>query len=156
MTRRRGVSQQPVPGQPQAEGSPLPAAGHSVPGGTIMAGPHRDETPETGRPDGQRAAVSRRAMLRTAAGAGAAGLVTGGVLAAGRPAAAAARPGRSRPPAGRPVPPAATAATADRATGPLVIHVRDADTGEMDIFAGTTRTRLRDPALAARLVRTSR
>jgi hypothetical protein len=37
-----------------------------------------------------------------------------------------------------------------------VIHVRDADTGEMDIFAGTARTRLRDPALAARLVRASR
>jgi hypothetical protein len=37
-----------------------------------------------------------------------------------------------------------------------VIHVRDARTGEMDIFAGTTRTRLVDPALAARLARASR
>jgi hypothetical protein len=42
------------------------------------------------------------------------------------------------------------------AAGPLVIHVRDARTGEMDIFAGTTRTRLSDPALAARLVRASK
>lgn len=121
-----------------------------------MAGPHRDETPETGRPDGQRAPVSRRAMLRTAAGASAASLVAGSALGTTRAAAAAARPGRSRPPAGRPAPSATTAATADRADGPLVIHVRDADTGEMDIFAGTARTRLRDPALAARLVRASR
>ena len=34
-----------------------------------------------------------------------------------------------------------------------MIHLRDARTGEMDIFTGTTQTRLRDPALAARLVR---
>ncbi len=121
-----------------------------------MAGPHRDETKETGRPDGQRAPVSRRAMLRTAAGASAAGLVAGSALATALPAAAAARPDRSRPAAGRPARSAATAGTADSAAGPLVIHVRDADTGEMDIFAGTTRTRLRDPALAARLVRASR
>jgi len=40
--------------------------------------------------------------------------------------------------------------------GPLVVYVRDARTGEMDIFAGTTRTRLVDPALAARLARASR
>jgi hypothetical protein len=91
-------------------------------------------------------------MLRTAASASAAGLVAGSALGTTRAAAAAARPGRSRPPAGRPAP----SATADRADGPLVIHVRDADTGEMDIFAGTARTRLRDPALAARLVRASR
>lgn len=121
-----------------------------------MAGDHRDEMPETrGRPAGQRAPVSRRAMLRTAAGASAAGLVAGSALAA-LPAAAAARPARSRQPAERPGPSAATPATdAGRADGPLVIHVRDARTGEMDIFAGTTRTRLRDPALAARLVRAS-
>ena len=37
-----------------------------------------------------------------------------------------------------------------------MIHVRDARTGEMDIFAGTTRTRLVDPTLAARLARASR
>jgi hypothetical protein len=32
-----------------------------------------------------------------------------------------------------------------------VVHVRDVRTGDMDIFAGTTMTRLRDRALAARL-----
>ncbi|MGD0924238.1 MAG: hypothetical protein ABR926_03505 [Streptosporangiaceae bacterium] len=126
-----------------------------------MAGDHREETPETGgRQGGQPAPVSRRAVLRTAAGASAAaGLAAGAALTA-FPAVAAARPAQSRPAAGRTSRSAAATtpdAVADRgsAAGPLVIHVRDAQTGEMDIFAGTTRTRLRDPALAARLVRAS-
>jgi hypothetical protein len=92
-------------------------------------------------------------MLRTAAGAsaaGAAGLVASGTLA-GIPAAAAARR-----PAERTGHSGASTAGDRAADGPLVIHVRDARTGEMDIFAGTTRTRLVDPALAARLARASR
>jgi hypothetical protein len=121
-----------------------------------MAGDHREETPDTGgRPAGQHAPVSRRAVLRGAAGAGAAGLVAGSALTA-LPAMASARPARE--PAGRADRSAATMtpdATPDATAGPLVIHVRDARTGEMDIFAGTTRTRLRDPALAARFVRAS-
>ena len=103
--------------------------------------------------------MSRRAMLRTAAGASAAGLVAGGALTA-LPAAAAARPARPGPRTGRPA--RSAAATTPDTTGgpggtdgPLVIHVRDARTGEMDIFAGTAQRRLRDPALAARLVRAS-
>ncbi len=124
-----------------------------------MPADHREQTPDTGgHPASQRAPVSRRAMLRSAAGASAAGLVAGSALAA-LPAAAAARPARPRPPAERPGHSAATttsvAADPGHAAGPLVIHVRDAGTGEMDIFAGTTCTRLRDPALAARLVRAS-
>jgi hypothetical protein len=118
-----------------------------------MAVDHHEETPETGgRPAGQRAPVSRRAMLRTAAGAsaaGAAGLVASGALAA-IPAAAARRPAERTGHSG-----AATAG--DRAAdGPLVIHVRDARTGEMDVFEGTAHTRLRDPELAARIARASR
>ena len=125
-----------------------------------MAGDHREEMPDTGAgPAARKSPVSRRAMLRTAAGAGAAGLMAGGALAA-LPAAAATRPARSGQRPGRA---AGSAATATPGTtggpgstaGPLVIHVRDAHTGEMDIFAGTTQTRLRDPALAARLVRAS-
>jgi hypothetical protein len=126
-----------------------------------MAGDHREETPDTGgRPAGQHAPVSRRSVLRGAAGASAAGLMAGSALTA-LPAVAAARPARSGQPAERPGRPAA-AMTPDAgadpggAAGPLVIHVRDARTGEMDIFAGTTRTRLSDPALAARLVRASK
>jgi hypothetical protein len=126
-----------------------------------MAEHHREETPETGGPlAGQRAPVSRRAMLRTAAGASAAGLVAGGAFAA-LPAAAAARPSRSERSAdrtGRSAISTAQDAAAHRdgeADGPLVIYVRDLRTGEMDVFAGTTRTQLRDPELAARLARAS-
>jgi hypothetical protein len=126
-----------------------------------MAGDHRGGTPDSGgRPPGQRTPMSRRAVLRGAAGASAAGLVAGSALTA-VPAMAAARPARPGQPAERPGRSAAsttpaTAAGPGRAEGPLVIHVRDARTGEMDIFAGTTRTRLVDPALAARLARASR
>jgi hypothetical protein len=127
-----------------------------------MAEDHREETPETGgRVAGQHAPVSRRAMLRTAAGASAAGLVAGGAFAA-LPAAAAARPSRSQPSAERTGRGAASTAQdaaahpGREADGPLVIYVRDARSGEMDIFAGTTRTQLRDPELAARLARASR
>jgi hypothetical protein len=84
--------------------------------------------------------VTRRSVLRTAAGAGAAGLVAGGVLGA-IPAAA----GTAGAAAGT-----ADAGAAD-AAGPLMVHVRDLRTGEMDIFAGTPMTRLHDPALAARI-----
>ena len=127
-----------------------------------MAEDHREETPEPGgRLAGQRAPVSRRAMLRTAAGASAASLVAGGAFAA-LPATAATRPPRSEPSADRTGRPAAStpqdlsAHPGHEADGPLVIHVRDVRTGEMDIFAGTTRTQLRDPELAARLARASR
>jgi hypothetical protein len=124
-----------------------------------MAEDHREETPEA-RLAGQHTPVSRRAMLRTAAGASAAGLVAGGAFAA-LPAAAAVRPSRAQPSADRTGRSASTtddvAAHPDREDGgPLVIYVRDARTGEMDIFAGTTRTQLRDPELAARLARASR
>jgi len=125
-----------------------------------MAEDHREETPEA-RLAGQHTPVSRRAMLRTAAGASAAGLVAGGAFAA-LPAAAAVRPSRSQPSAERTGRSAASTAHDAAAhpgredDGPLVVHVRDAHTGEMDIFAGTTRTRLRDPDLAARLARASR
>jgi hypothetical protein len=35
---------------------------------------------------------------------------------------------------------------------PVVVHVRDAATGEMDVFRGTSHTRVHDKELAARLV----
>jgi len=110
-----------------------------------------------GQVSGEREAVSRRSVLRTAAGASAAGLVAGVALGA-LPAAAAARPVKPARQDEHPAGSGGTAAeTADEASnGPVVVHVRDARTGEMDIFAGTSQTRLRDPALAARLVRASR
>jgi hypothetical protein len=44
---------------------------------------------------------------------------------------------------------------AARESEPVVVHVRDAATGEMDVFRGTTHTRVHDKELAARLVRAS-
>jgi hypothetical protein len=41
-------------------------------------------------------------------------------------------------------------------TDPLVLHVRDAAAGEIDVFRGTTQTRLHDKDLAARIIRASR
>jgi hypothetical protein len=34
---------------------------------------------------------------------------------------------------------------------PVIVHVRDLRSGEMDIYAGEAKASLRDPALAARL-----
>jgi hypothetical protein len=85
--------------------------------------------------------MSRRSVLRGAAGAGAVGLAVatgaGAVAAAARPrtkaatSAAAAGPGRA---------------------GSLVVYLRDATAGELEVFAGTSKVRFRDPALAARLL----
>lgn len=80
---------------------------------------------------------SRRSVLRGAAGVGAVGLAAAvGVGAAAAPALAAAKPGTARP--------------ADTA-GPLVVYLRDAASGELDVFAGTSHAVIRDSALVARL-----
>jgi hypothetical protein len=91
--------------------------------------------------------MSRRSVLRGAAGAGAAGIavtaftgMAGPALAAGRPA-----PHRAEP----------ELAGGDSAEQ-FVVHVRDARTGEIDVFRGTGHVTLHDRELAARLVRASR
>jgi hypothetical protein len=73
----------------------------------------------------------------------AAAALAGGALPAAAGSPAAAGPGRG----------AAAARVGE--SGPVVVHVRDATTGEMDVFRGTTCTRVRDKELAARLVRAS-
>jgi hypothetical protein len=93
--------------------------------------------------------VSRRSVLRSAAGAGAAGLAVAAAAGAA-PALAAPRPASARRPAAKSSPD--EAATAEH----VVVHLRDARSGEMDVFAGTSHTRLRDPDLAAQLVRAIR
>jgi hypothetical protein len=98
---------------------------------------------------GTKAAPSRRAVLRSAAGAGAAGIavttlgsVVGGV---------AARASTTHDTA------AGQAGGHDAAgSEPIVLHVRDAAAGEIDLFRGTNQTRLHDRDLAARIVRASR
>ena len=100
----------------------------------------------------EHSSLSRRGLVKGAAGVAAAGAVT---LAASRtPAVAAAVPGSD------------SAAEARDAAGPdddgngngnggdlgeLVVHVRDARSGEMDVYAGNQHFAVRDPALAARL-----
>jgi hypothetical protein len=98
--------------------------------------------------------LSRRSALRTAATTGVA--VTA-LAAASAPALAAARPARAdRDDTGHDVA-AHDAGSAEAAPGePVIAHVRDARTGEIDVFRGTSRVRVRDPALAALLVRASR
>jgi hypothetical protein len=66
-----------------------------------------------------------------------------GTLAA--PAAAASAGAASRVHPGQ-------AAGVPNAAEPVIVHVRDLRSGEMDVFAGEATVRLRDPGLAARLV----
>jgi hypothetical protein len=92
--------------------------------------------------------VSRRSVLRGAFGAGAAGIALAG---AGFPAAASAST----------TAPAARRQRADTGSSagpaePVVVYVRDAAAGEIDVFRGTTCTRLHDRGLAAELVRASK
>jgi hypothetical protein len=90
---------------------------------------------------------SRRTMLKGAAGVGAAGLAASALASVALPAAAAtkAQVRATRGPA-----------RDDGADEAIVVHVRDAASGEIDVFRGTTQTRLHDRDLAARLVRASR
>jgi hypothetical protein len=39
---------------------------------------------------------------------------------------------------------------------PVIVHVANARTGEVDVYHGTSHTKLRDPALAARLRRAAK
>lgn len=98
-------------------------------------------------PDHDDPRLSRRTILKGAAGAGAAGLAASALAGVALPAAAAvkAQARTTRDPA------------SDNASGEaIVVHVRDAATGEIDVFRGTTQIRLHDRDLAARLVRASR
>jgi hypothetical protein len=39
---------------------------------------------------------------------------------------------------------------------PVIVHLRDTGSGDMEVFAGTRQARLRDPEVAARLLRAIR
>jgi hypothetical protein len=100
--------------------------------------------------------LSRRSVLRGAAGAGVAGIAATALAGSALPAFAASA---------RPAGPAArgmktetkdAGAGADADADQIVVHVRDVQSGEIDVFRGTGQTRLRDPELAARLSRASR
>ena len=112
--------------------------------------PDRDDTTSPAArtdagPEAQQQRPSRRSVLRGAAGAGVAGIAATALAGAAAPALAAASW------------PAAPAGTKDLDSAePIVVHVRDARSGEIDVFRGTSQTRVHDRELAARLVRASR
>jgi hypothetical protein len=90
---------------------------------------------------------SRRSVLRGAAGAGAAGVAATVFASVAAPALAATRPaarGEHKE------------LTEEESAGEVVVHVRNARSGEIDLFRGTSHTRLQDRELAARLIRASR
>jgi nitrous oxide reductase len=94
--------------------------------------------------DAKHAGLSRRSLLQGAATAGAAGLAVT-AMGAAAPAMAATATGTA---------PAADQADGhDTAAGPIMVHVRDARSGDIEVFAGTSQTRLRDKDLAARIAR---
>ena len=102
---------------------------------------------------GSAGGLSRRSLLQGAATAGAAGLAVTALGAtamgaAAGPALAQSPPGTSRPPA--PDQPHGHGAAP---AGPIVVHVRDARTGDIEVFAGTSQSRVRDKDLAARIAR---
>jgi hypothetical protein len=112
-----------------------------------MSTEHRaGESPRPGLPAARNQPdLSRRSVIRGAAGLAGAGLAAGAITAAvAAPAAAAAKPAR---PAGQ-----ATSDASSRGE-PVIVHIRDVKSGEMDVFAGTSHVRLTDPGLTARLAR---
>jgi uncharacterized membrane protein len=89
--------------------------------------------------------MSRRSVLQGVATAGAVGLAATALGAAVSPAAAAETgASQSSPRAG---------GAAKATSGSLVVHVRDARSGDIEVFSGTSQTRLRDQDLAARIAR---
>ena len=103
---------------------------------------HPDQSPDAPAKGAPRPGPSRRSVLSGAAGLAGAGLAAAafaGTLAA--PAAATAGAPRAHP--GR--------AGAPSPADPVIVHIRDLRSGEMDVFAGESTARLRDPRLAARL-----
>jgi hypothetical protein len=96
--------------------------------------------------DAKHAGLSRRSLLQGAATAGAAGLAVT-AMGAAAPALAATASGTGTAPA------ADQAHGHDTAAGPIMVHVRDARSGDIEVFAGTSQTRLRDKDLAARIAR---
>lgn len=104
---------------------------------------HPDQSADGSAEGARRPEPSRRSVLHGAAGLAGAGLAATAIAGTfAVPAAAADARAHSGPAARVPSP-----------DEPVIVHVRDLRSGEMDVFAGEAKTRLRDPALAARLVR---
>jgi hypothetical protein len=102
--------------------------------------PSQDEThaAEPGSSGSRR--LSRRSLLQGAATAGAAGLA---VTAMGTTQAGAATD--------RPAP--GDGDQAKLPSGPIVLNVRDAKSGDIEVFYGTSQVQLQDKELTARIAR---
>ncbi|HEY2276728.1 MAG TPA: hypothetical protein VGI00_00125 [Streptosporangiaceae bacterium] len=97
--------------------------------------------------------LTRRSLLQGAATAGAAGLAVTAMGAAASPALAATS--RSSAPE-QPAPEQSASVQSQdhhEHAGPIMVHVRDARTGDIEVFSGTSQTQLRDKDLAARIAR---
>ena len=110
--------------------------------------PRHDTHSSPASPAAPAEGVSRRSVIRGAATAGAAGLAVTALGGALSPAASA----RTRASA-RGAAPASAAADVKAPAGPIVVHVRNAKSGDIEVFSGTSQTRLRDKDLAARISR---
>jgi hypothetical protein len=86
-------------------------------------------------------ALSRRSLLQSAAGAG---LAATAVATLGTALSSTAASGTAASST-------AVSNAAATATAPLVVHVRDITTGDIEVFSGTSQTRVRDRALATRI-----
>jgi hypothetical protein len=105
---------------------------------------HPDQ-PEDGSAEGAKhPGPSRRSVLYGAAGLAGAGLAATAIGTLAVPAAAASAAAAPRAHTGQ-------AAGVPSPAEPVIVHVRDLRSGEMDVFAGESKTQLRDPGLAARL-----
>ncbi|WP_327064843.1 hypothetical protein OG500_03315 [Kitasatospora sp. NBC_01250] len=91
--------------------------------------------------------LSRRHLMRQAAAVGAAGLAVNLLAGTGT---ALARPAEQHA-AGEGAP-APAGVRADHAE-PMIVHLRDARSGDLDLYSGDRHQRVQDPALAAALVR---
>jgi hypothetical protein len=107
---------------------------------------HPDQPTDGSAAGAKRPGPSRRSVLHGAAGLAGAGLAATAIGTLAGPAAAASAATAAAPRAHT-----GPAGGAHSAAGPVIVHVRDLRSGEMDVFAGESKTRLRDPDLAAKL-----
>jgi hypothetical protein len=117
----------------------------SLEGNCLMSSQsHPDQSADGSAEGAKHPGPSRRSVLYGAAGLAGAGLAATAIGTMAAPVAAAAATAAPRAHAGQ-------AAGAPSPAEPVIVHVRDLRSGEMDVFAGESKTRLRDPGLAAKL-----
>ena len=92
--------------------------------------------------------LQRRSALRAAAAVGLAVPLAYAGQAGSAALASTAQPSTGQPSTNQP--------DADQSVEPVIAHVRNARTGEIDIFRGSTQIRVHDVALAALLARAAR